>query len=147
VSGTLVMAPGDLNLTFNRPMESTVHLTIEDDHIVDIAGPGLDADLFSSYLSAFGDRGTYATSHVGWGMNPSARWDTAMLYDRRELWGTEARAFAGNFLYSTGANEHAGRFAAGHFDLPLRHCTVHLDDRPVVIDGELVAELAPGVPA
>jgi 2,5-dihydroxypyridine 5,6-dioxygenase len=143
VNGTLVLAPGDLNLTFNRPMETPVHLTIEDDYIIAIDGPGLDAELFSSYLAAFGDRETYATSHVGWGMNPAARWDTAMLYDRRELWGTEARAVAGNFLYSTGANEHAGRFAAGHFDLPMRNCSVSLDDRAVVVDGILVPELAP----
>ena len=144
VSGTLVLAVGDLNLTFNRPMETPVRLTIDDDHIVAIDGDGLDAELFRSYLSAFGDRESYATSHVGWGMNPAARWDTAMLYDRRELWGTEARAFAGNFLYSTGANEHAGRFAAGHFDLPMRHCTVLLDEIPVVVNGVLIPELAEG---
>ena len=31
---------------------------------------------------------------------------------------TEQRAFAGNFLYSTGANEVAGRHTLGHYDLP-----------------------------
>jgi 2,5-dihydroxypyridine 5,6-dioxygenase len=76
-------------------------------------------------------------------MNQHARWDSAQLYDRRETWGTEARAYAGNFLYSTGANETAGRFTAGHFDLPMRNCTVMLDDRVVVRDGVLAAELAP----
>ena len=76
----------------------------------------------------------------------AARWETTLLYDRRELWGTEARAFAGNFLYSTGANEHAGRFAAGHFDLPMRQCTIHLDDRLVVDRGTLVAELGEPLP-
>jgi 2,5-dihydroxypyridine 5,6-dioxygenase len=65
------------------------------------------------------------------------------LYDRRETWGTEARAWAGNFLYSTGANETADRFTAGHFDLPMRACTVLLDDRVVVRDGVLVPDLAP----
>ena len=87
-------------------------------------------------------REAYATSHVGWGMNPAARWDVLALYDRRELWGTEVRAFAGNFLYSTGANETAGRFTAGHFDLPMRHCSVTLDGSPVVTDGRLIADLA-----
>jgi 2,5-dihydroxypyridine 5,6-dioxygenase len=60
------------------------------------------------------------------------------------MWGTEARAFAGNFLYSTGANENAGRFTAGHFDLPMRSHTVTLDDQPVVVDGVLIDALAPG---
>ncbi len=143
VNGRVVLAVGDLNLAFNRYMESPVTLTIVDDHIVDIAGDGLDAQLFASYLSAFDDRASYATSHVGWGMNPAARWDVYELYDKREIWGTEARAFAGNFLYSCGANENAGRFTAGHFDLPMRHCTVALDGRPVVVDGVLIPELTP----
>ena len=142
VNGTVVMAPGDLNLTFNRLLTSTVRLEIVDDHIVEIAGDGVDAILFRSYLSAFGDRESYATSHVGWGMNQAARWDAMELYDRRETWGTEARAYAGNFLYSTGANEVAGRFTAGHFDLPMRAHTVRLDDRVVVESGVLVPELA-----
>jgi 2,5-dihydroxypyridine 5,6-dioxygenase len=57
--------------------------------------------------------------------------------------GTEARAFAGGFLYSTGANEVAGRFTAGHFDLPMRRCTITLDGKPVVREGELVVEAVP----
>jgi 2,5-dihydroxypyridine 5,6-dioxygenase len=143
VDGTIVLAPGDMNLTFNRLIETAVTLRIEDDHIVAIEGDGVDAILFRSYLSAFGDRESYATSHVGWGMNQFARWDSAQLYDTRETWGTEARAYAGNFLYSTGANETAGRFTAGHFDLPMRNCTVMLDERVVVHEGTLAAELAP----
>lgn len=141
VNGTLTMAEGDLNLTFNRIVESPIELTIADDHITEIAGHGVDAQLFRSYLAAFGDRASYATSHVGWGMNTAARWESVELYDRRETWGTEARAVAGNFLYSTGANEVAGRFTAGHFDLPMRHCTVALDGVVMVERGELVAEL------
>ncbi len=143
VEGIVVLAPGDMNLTFNRLVESPVTLHIVDDHIERIEGDGADAILFREYLSAFGDRESYATSHVGWGMNQFARWDAAQLYDRRETWGTEARAWAGNFLYSTGANENAGRFTAGHFDLPMRNCTVLLDDRVVVRDGVLADELAP----
>ncbi len=141
VNGTLVMAAGDINLTFNRIVESPIELTIIDDHITKVGGDGVDAQLFRSYLASFGDRASYATSHVGWGMNEAARWETVELYDRRETWGTEARAVAGNFLYSTGANEVAGRFTAGHFDLPMRHCTVALDGKHVVENGELVAEL------
>lgn len=143
VNGTLVLAPGDMNLTFNRVIETPVTLHIIDDHIRQIDGDGADAILFRTYLDAFGDAESRATSHVGWGMNPSARWDASQLYDRRETWGTEARAWAGNFLYSTGANETAGRFTAGHFDLPMGGCTVHLDERLVVEAGVLVPELAP----
>ena len=55
----------------------------------------------------------------------------------RDVNGTELRAFAGNFLYSTGANEHADRFTRGHFDFPMRNCTVALDGRTVVDAGKV----------
>lgn len=146
VNGTVVLGPGDVNLTFKEYVRSEVHLTIEDDHIVAIRGSGLDTDLFTSYLASFDETEAYATSHVGWGMNRAARWDALPLSDKGQTNGTEIRAFAGNFLYSTGANEVASRFCRGHFDLPMRHCTVTLDGRPVVVDGQLVPELSPSSP-
>ena len=142
VNGTLVLDNGDVNLTFKRYMESPVRLTIVDDYITDIEGDGLDAALMTSYFEAWGDREAYAVSHVGWGMNPAARWDALTMYDKSQVNGTELRAFAGNFLYSTGANEVAGRHTLGHFDLPMRGCTVALDGEPVVVDGALQGELA-----
>jgi 2,5-dihydroxypyridine 5,6-dioxygenase len=145
VDGVVVLAPGDLNLTFKRYVETPVRLEIVDDHVVAVRGDGVDARLFDEYLSAF-DQPARATSHVGWGMNPAARWDYLALYDRADINGTEARACAGNFLYSTGANEHAGRFTAGHFDLPLLGHTIALDGRVVVDAGRLAPELAPATP-
>lgn len=142
VNGTLVMAPGDLNLTFKRYVESPVRLTIENDYVVAIDGGSLDAELMREYFAAWGDRNAYAVSHVGWGMNPRARWDSLVMYDRRDVNGTEQRAFAGNFLYSTGANEVAGRHTLGHYDLPFRRCTIRLDGDAIVEDGRLLGELA-----
>lgn len=111
----------------------------ENDYVTHIEGAGVDAELLRSYIAAWGDREAYAVSHVGYGLNAAARWDSMALYDRRDFNGTELRAFAGNFLYSTGANEVAGRYTAGHFDLPLRHCTVLLDGTAVVDAGKVVA--------
>ncbi len=142
VNGTLVLAPGDVNLTFKRYLEQPVVLTIQDDFVTDIAGQHVDAELMRSYWAAWGDREAYAVSHVGWGMNPKARWDAMAMYDKKDFNGTELRAFAGNFLYSTGANEVAGRHTLGHFDLPLRGCTVSLDGQMVVDAGRLVGDLA-----
>src|SRR5262249_8830766 len=51
-NGRLVMAAGDVNLTFKRYLETPVTLTIEDDYITSIAGDGVDADLFRSYIAA-----------------------------------------------------------------------------------------------
>jgi 2,5-dihydroxypyridine 5,6-dioxygenase len=142
VDGTLVLDRGDVNLTFKRYLESPIRLAVERDYVTEIAGDGLDAELMRSYFAAWGDREAYAVSHVGWGMNPTARWDAMAMYDKNDFNGTELRAFAGNFLYSTGANETAGRHTLGHFDLPLRSCTVRLDDRVVVEGGKLSGELA-----
>jgi len=144
VHGTLVMAPGDVNLTFKRYLREAIRLTIENDSVVAIEGSGVDAEMMRGYWKAWedaeGHRACYAVSHVGFGLNPAARWDAMTFYDKRDCNGTELRAFAGNFLYSTGANEVAGRHTLGHFDLPMRGCTVRLDDTVVVAAGELVRE-------
>jgi len=140
--GVLVLDVGDVNLTFKRYLESQVRLVVEDDFVVDVQGSGLDAELMRSYFAAWGDRNAYGVSHVGWGMNPGARWDALVMYDKGEINGTELRAFAGNFLYSTGGNPFANRHTLGHFDLPVRNCTIELDGETVVREGALQGELA-----
>lgn len=141
VNGTLVLDRGDVNLTFKRYADEPIALTIDNDYVTQIEGSGVDAELMRSYFEAWGDQEAYATSHLGWGMNTVARWDAMSMYDKRDFNGTELRAFGGNFLYSTGANEVAGRHTLGHFDLPLRGCTVKLDDQVVVDAGVLQGEL------
>lgn len=142
VNGTLVLDRGDVNLTFKRYLESPVTLRIENDFVTAIEGQELDAELMRSYYSSWQDRNAYAISHVGWGMAPAARWDSLVMYDKRDTNGTELRAFAGNFLISTGANPAAGRFTPCHFDFPMRNCTVSLDGRDVVREGVLQGDLA-----
>src|SRR6266487_3197515 len=93
--------------------------------------------LMRAYLAAWGDREAYAVSHVGFGMNPSARYEALAMYDQRDTNGTELRAVAGNFLFSTGANEFAGRYTSGHFDLPMMGTTIELDGVAVVREGVL----------
>jgi 2,5-dihydroxypyridine 5,6-dioxygenase len=142
VNGDLVLDRGDVNLTFKRYLQDPVRLVIENDHVVAVDGIGMDAEMMRGYFKAWSDvdRGSaaYAVSHLGWGLNRRARWDAMTFYDKADFNGTELRAFAGNFLYSTGANEVAGRHTLGHFDLPLRGCTVLLDGMAVVERGKLV---------
>jgi 2,5-dihydroxypyridine 5,6-dioxygenase len=142
VNGTIVMDVGDANLTFKRYIEQPITLHLEDDFITSIEGRGLDAELMRSYFDAWHDRNAYATAHLGWGMNPDARWEALTLYDRADVNGTELRVFAGNFLFSTGANKWADRLTLGHFDLPMRNCTVLLDGNVVVDEGQLAPELS-----
>ena len=138
VNGTLVLDRGDVNLTFKRYLQEPVRLVIENDHAVRVEGDSVDGDLMRGYFAAWADRHAYAVSHVGWGLNRRARWDAMAFYDKADFNGTELRAFAGNFLYSTGANEVARRHTPGHFDLPLRNCTVLLDGVAVVEQGRLL---------
>jgi 2,5-dihydroxypyridine 5,6-dioxygenase len=138
VNGVLVLDRGDVNLTFKRYLQDQVCLQVEDDHVVQIDGDNVDADLMRGYYEAWGDKSAYAVSHVGWGLNRRARWDAMTFHDKADFNGTELRAYAGNFLYSTGANEVAGRHTAGHFDLPMRGCTIALDGVPVVDAGRLL---------
>lgn len=138
-NGTLVLDAGDVNLTFKRYLERPIVLTIKDDFVTDIAGEGTDVELMRRYLEVWDDHNAYAVSHVGWGMNEAARYEAMTFYDRGDFNGTEVRAYAGNFLFSTGANEFANRFTEGHFDLPVRGCTIALDGKVVVDQGSLVA--------
>lgn len=142
VNGTLVLDRGDVNLTFKRYLESPVTMHIENDFVTAIEGQGLDAELIRSYYGNWRERDAYAISHVGWGMAAAARWDSLVMYDKRDTNGTELRAFAGNFLISTGANPSAGRFTSCHFDFPMRNCTVSLDGDEVVREGVLQGDLA-----
>ncbi len=137
-NGTIVLDTGDINLTFKRYFESPVELTVESDRVVSIGGSGLDAQLMRTYYEGWGDPNAYAVSHVGWGLNPGARWDALTMYDKDDINGTEMRAIAGSFLFSTGANEFANRFTSCHFDLPMRNCTVSIDGTTVVDSGQLV---------
>jgi 2,5-dihydroxypyridine 5,6-dioxygenase len=142
VSGRIVMAPGDMNLTFKTVLTSRIDCRIEDDFVTRIDGDGVDALHFREYLEAWGDRNAFGMSHVGWGTNPRAKWVSAAMYDKRDLQAVEFRAIAGSFLWSTGANQYAGRYTLGHFDLPMRNCTIALDGRVVARDGALQGEFA-----
>jgi 2,5-dihydroxypyridine 5,6-dioxygenase len=138
VNGTLVLDRGDINLTFKRYLEAPVRLTLEADYVTRIEGEGTDAEMMRGYLAAWGDREAYAVSHVGFGLNRKARYEALAMYDKRDTNGTELRAVAGNFLFSTGANEFAGRYTAGHFDIPVMRTTIAIDGREVIRDGALL---------
>lgn len=138
VNGRLMYQPGDINLTFKRYFDSTVELTIENDYVTNITGRSTDAALMRDYFASFDEPEAYATSHIGWGFNQAARYEALTMYDKHDTNGTELRCVAGNFLYSTGANEFAQRFTRGHFDLPMMGCDIELDGIQVVQSGKLV---------
>ena len=143
--GTVVIQPGDIViLPYCRYVQDAIRLDIRDGHIRAIEG-GLDAKLMSQWLEdnkrSPDDLDGHAVSHLGWGLNPQARWDAIALYGAEpERARAAARAFAGNFLFSTGPNTQGGgtRNTKGHYDVPMRDCTVLLDNELVIERGRLV---------
>ena len=141
VNGKIVMDVGDVNLTFKQYLRNQVSFEIKNDFVINVHGDNLDADLFREYLEAWEDPIAYGLSHVGFGVNPKARWESLAFYDKKDVQGTELRAWAGNFLWSTGSNQYAGRYTLGHFDLPMKNCSIALDGKLVVEDGKLLGQL------
>ena len=144
-SGRVVIAPGDIViLPYCRYVVDPITLDIREGHIVKIEG-GVDAALMREWLAEGEtgptDRDPYAVSHCGWGLNPQCRWDAIALYgDAPERARAAARSFPGNFLFSTGPNTQGGgkRTTRGHYDAPMRNCTIALDGRVVVEEGRIV---------
>jgi 2,5-dihydroxypyridine 5,6-dioxygenase len=143
--GTVVIQPGDIIiLPYCRYVADTIRLELREGHITKIEG-GLDAKLMRDWLSdgktSEDDRDPYAASHLGWGMNPQARWYWMGLHGSQpERARAAARVFPGNFLFSTGPNSQGGgkRTTRGHYDVPMRDCTVTLDNKIVIDRGRLV---------
>ncbi|MDW5595027.1 2,5-dihydroxypyridine 5,6-dioxygenase [Conexibacter stalactiti] len=139
VDGTVVIAPGDIVFPFKSYVQTPIELTIEAGRIVRIDG-ALDADLLRAYMEGFDDPNAYGISHIGWGMLETARWET-LAADRRGM-GMHGRSFYGNVLFSTGPNGELGgpNETLCHVDVPMRNCSLFLDGRPIVVDGDIVVD-------
>lgn len=144
-NGTVVFQPGDIViLPYSRYVSDPVRLTIRDGFIAEVEG-GLDAKLMKDWLDdnklSSDDRDPYAVSHLGWGLNPQARWYWMGLHgDTPERARAAARVFPGNFLFSTGPNSEGGgnRRTRGHYDVPMRDCSMFLDGKPIIENGQIV---------
>ena len=139
VDGKVVMAQGDILFPFNRYVQEPIEFTIREGMIVDIAG-GFDAMLVRDYMAGFHDPKAYAVSHIGWGLNELARWD--YLASGAPTLGMDGRSFYGNVLFSTGPNTELGgtNDTACHMDLPMKGCSLYLDDELIVKAGQLIPE-------
>ncbi|MBN6790101.1 2,5-dihydroxypyridine 5,6-dioxygenase [Pseudomonas fulva] len=138
--GTLVLDVGDIILPFKNYCRERITLEIEKGFITGIHG-GFEAEYLRDYLKYFNDPEVYGISHIGWGLQPRAQWTAMGLHDRNDGMCMDARAFYGNFLFSTGPNTEVGgkRKTPCHLDIPLRNCDIYLDDQAVVMAGDVVA--------
>jgi 2,5-dihydroxypyridine 5,6-dioxygenase len=79
-------------------------------------------------------------SHIGWGLDERAQWHSLVQFPGGM--GMELRSFFGNVLFSTGPNNELGgpNDTACHVDIPMRGCSLFLDDRPIVVNGDVVVK-------
>ena len=139
--GTIVIDRGDILLPQKNYVSEKVTMQLREGFVRSIEGD-IDAALLREFMEAYKDPEAYAIAHIGWGMQPRCYWHTLSLVDREATSGQDARAFEGNFLFSLGPNNEAGgpRTTPCHLDIPLRNCTVKLDDVVVVRDGKVIDE-------
>jgi len=105
----------------------------------DIRG-GLEAELIKSYMGEFKDPRGMGMSHVGWGLDHRAQWHGLTQFPGGM--GMELRSFYGNVMFSTGPNNELGgpNDTACHLDIPMRGCSLFLDDEPIVLDGDIAVK-------
>ncbi|MGH2850774.1 MAG: leucyl aminopeptidase [Solirubrobacteraceae bacterium] len=148
VEGRVVLTPGDIVIApFRTYVEDPVEIRVEGGSVVDVRG-GVSAGLLRDYMDEFADDPRRAeVAHIGWGCNERARW--SRLASAQRGFGMEARSFYGGVMFATGPNAELGgtNTSPCHLDIPMRGCSVFLDDEPILLDGEFaVADLCrPGV--
>ncbi len=136
VNGQVVLDVGDVVLPSIQYVREPITLTIEGGHVVGVSG-GVDAFLVRDQMERHGEDGR-AVSHVGWGLHAGARWD-ALRVDPKQV-GLDARSFRGCVMFSTGPNTEFGgsNTSSCHFDMPMRNCSLWVDDDLVVEAGSVV---------
>jgi 2,5-dihydroxypyridine 5,6-dioxygenase len=143
VDGIVVINTGDLIFPFKRYQAQPIRLVIEAGRVVSIEGDHLDAEILRSYMARWNDPRAYAVSHIGWGMDEKAQWDfiaTSPLGATTN--GVDGRSYYGNVLFSTGPNSELGgtNDTGCHLDIPLRGCTLRLDNEIIVEAGKILPE-------
>lgn len=136
-NGTIVLAAGDILLPFKEYVQADVSLEVVDGRIERITG-GPDAARLRQYFDDADDQWARSLSHMGWGLMRTANWFATAMYSKHEIMGMDARAFAGNFLWSTGPHPFLKHESFAHLDIAMRGCTITVDDTTVTKDGKLV---------
>lgn len=139
--GRVVVDTGDMLFPMKIYASSPIELKIEKGYITSIEG-GFEARYLRRHIESYDDTDAYAVSHVGWGLQPRAKWASLGMRDKSQSIGMDARSYEGNFLFSTGPNIEGGgsNHSACHVDIPMDGCTVTLDGEVIVREGVVVDE-------
>jgi len=140
VTGTLVVTPASILFPFETYLTQPMRLHFERGKIVEIEG-GREARMLGDFLDRQGDANARRLSHVGWGLEHRARWETLAMRGWDNAGGVEARSVYGNILVALGENGDLGgkNTSRLHIDISLRGGRLELDDEPIVEDGRFLA--------
>jgi len=134
VSGRVVMQAGDILYPQKRLASEPIEFTVRDGRVLRIDG-GRAAGELRDFIESYADPRANAVSHIGWGLNPACRWSV-----EPPGIGMDGRAHLGNVLFSLGPDTEFGgdNDTPCHLDLPMRHCSLWLDDEQILDHGELL---------
>jgi 2,5-dihydroxypyridine 5,6-dioxygenase len=145
VEGTLVIDAGDAILNLGRHVVEPIRISLEGGRITEISGGG-EARVLKRYFEAADDPKAYIPSHIGWGTDKRARWET--IANRFWEWGgiMDGESFYGNMQIAFGSNYFRQMGGANvcnfHIDIPCLDHSFWVDDVQVLDRGRfLVAEL------
>jgi 2,5-dihydroxypyridine 5,6-dioxygenase len=136
VEGRVIMDHGDIIYPFMETVESVVEFIVESGRVTAINGDK-QANMLWDFMRSFDDPLAYEISHIGWGLNENAIWST----DVPGI-GLDGRTYHGGVLFSTGPNTELGgtNNTACHLDLPMRNCTLYLDDKMIIDKGNVLPD-------
>jgi len=139
--GVLVLDIGDVLMDLGRYVQSPVHITFHEGRATKIEG-GTDARLMRDYLESAHDPRAFQLSHIGWGTEDRARWETigtryweaGGIIDTESFYGDMLIAFGRNFFRNLGG---ANRVPL-HLDIPTRNHSFWVDDVQVLDGGKFL---------
>ena len=135
VEGRVVMDRGDIIYPLKELVDEPIEFVIRGGFVREMNG-GLQVEKLRHFMDGYNDPRAKAVSHIGWGLNKACKWDVSLPGI-----GMDGRAHYGNVLFSLGPDTEFGgdNDTACHLDLPMRNCTLWLDDELIVEDGKVVA--------
>ena len=136
VNGRVVMEADDIVFPLREFTGERIAFDISDGMVTAISG-GARARHLQGFIEGYDDPRAYAVSHIGWGLNHHCIW-------RPDLpgIGMDGRAHYGNVLFSLGPDTEFGgeNDTPCHLDLPMRGCSLWLDDELIVENGAVVPD-------
>jgi len=134
VEGRVVMDAGDIIYPLRVFVDEPLEFVIRGGKVTEING-GAQAAMLRDMMASHDDPRAYAVSHIGWGLHRACAWDPALPGV-----GMDGRGHWGNVLFSLGPDTEFGgdNDTPCHFDLPMKACSLWLDDEPILDRGEVL---------